>query len=311
MNLNHTENKSLADFIQNTLSENISSIRIELDGVIQNSDIEFVHRIRIAIRRYRNNLQIFKSFGNQELFDSLQGLHQHTNEFSALLAQARDLDIQHHLIELLFDSYDSTSKTSLLNYFSKHRQNVQILLSDLINNANNVHFINEYDISQDISKSTESAILVASGPLKAVSSSIAMSISLLNPMSGITDAEEIHRFRKSIRRVRYTLECFQNQFDFPTIQMIEKSHQIQDLLGDLHDLDMLKTSTDQINNLTKSDIEFMNQIIKGKREPLYQTFLLSLQSGEIMDFLHQLLHRFEQEIKESTGNNHYENRTYR
>jgi CHAD domain-containing protein len=302
-----TEISPLSEFVYHTLQINLASITAEIDGVLENNDIEYIHRIRIAVRRYRNSLQIFQRFGNENLstiFDSYINL---SEPLAWLLADARDLDIQRLLVDLHFQTVSGSAKEHLIFQLQKDRQNIQALLA--------AHFADEmynqlyYKIQMELAE----IILTPLGhipsstnntlPAKTICSITTQALSMLYILDERANFDEIHHFRKIIRRLRYTLECFEGYFDFLLQPMIETCHQLQDLLGDLHDLDLLRLTILQTQPLMDSDSEQMLQIIDTAREPLQGFFMHACNSGEIMRFLYALLNLFNKEISIQIGKN--------
>ena len=286
---------TLSEFVFSRLVYDLEAIHIEASGVIENIDIEFVHRIRIAIRRYRNNLKLFRYFADQSFYDFLLLKYQETSELSSLLAFARDLDIQDYLLEQGLDLPQSSLKSDFLKAIREERNNIQNQLVSYFNTSSYTLLINHIDEINSINSGSSIQFLDNNKIFDAICGSFAFALSILYPITENTDGEEVHRFRKAIRRVRYTLETFQPVIAYPIDEIIEESHLLQDLLGDMHDLDMLNQTL--VNTTTVPDLESNEflEIINNKHQLYHLQFIEKLQSKEIMNFLNHQLERFSKE----------------
>ena len=286
---------SLPEFVQSRLIQDLEAIHTEVSGVIENNDIEYVHRIRIAIRRYRNNLKIFRYFADQSFHDFLSLKYQETFEFSSLLAFARDLDIQAYLIEEGLQLPHTAIQTDFLQTIKDERNNVQNQLVNYFNTSSYTLLINHADELNTIFSNKDFQFLNEKNIFNAICSSFAYALSILYPITESSDGEEVHSFRKAIRRVRYTLETFQPIIAYPIEEIIEESHLIQDLLGDMHDLDMLNHSLLNNGLMQKTQSKEILENINNKHHLYQLQFVEKLQSKEIIDFLFLQLEHFSKE----------------
>ena len=286
---------SLPEFVQSRLMQDLESINSEVSGLIENTDIEYVHRIRIAIRRYRNNLKLFRYFADQSLYDFLTCKYQETDKFSSLLASARDLDIQYYLVEQGLELAQNALQIEFLQTIREERNNIQNHLVSFFNSSSYTLLINHTNELGTIFSNHTIKFLDDRTIFNAICSSFAFALSVLFPITENTDGEEVHRFRKAIRRVRYTLETLQPVIAYPVDNTIEESHKIQDLLGDMHDLDMLNQSLNNINLGQKSESKDILEIINNKHQLYQRQFIEKLQSEEIMNFLINQFDRFSKE----------------
>jgi CHAD domain-containing protein len=296
--------ESLSEFLEQSLQDDLTVILSEIKGVLECQDIEDVHRQRVAVRRLRNHLQFFRYFGDEALKTFLLEFHNQSNEFAQLLAEIRDLDIQ---ISLYQQYQTGFGDFGIDPYLSRMQENRQILQQKL------QLFFAEMDprqvfaaFSRDIPEMLSYHLIsdvdyLAAIPAKTLCqlSSTAMArLYLLDDRSGF---DELHQFRKSIRRLRYTLEIYAPWFPIDLEAQIETCHQMQDLLGVIHDLDILLLHIGQTPKEDGVAALKILPILQTARLPYHQVFGASCRSGEIMNFLQNLLHQFSNNPKASKG----------
>ena len=104
--------------------------------------------------------------------------------------------------------------------------------------------------------------------------------------------EKLHNMRISIKRLRYTMEFFSVNYDTPRKHEARKYHtskykewtdfidtiiEIQDILGDIHDNDVvIETLTEYKNNHPSTDMIGIETLItrtREKRDADYESFL--------------------------------------
>lgn len=89
--------------------------------------------------------------------------------------------------------------------------------------------------------------------------------------------EELHNMRISIKRLRYTMEFFAINYDIHFTEFIETIIDLQDILGDIHDSDVvLEVLTNYKVNFHPAELPGVDTLIKRTRETRnadYQAFL--------------------------------------
>lgn len=295
-----------------TLTANLDAITSEIDGVLLNEDIEFIHRFRVAIRRLRNNVTIFQSFGSHALESALAEFHQQTDSLAILLAEARDLDIQQVLItEHLADNHP-VAAVALTGLVSEKRQQIQHeITADLQVTAFDSQIENFKTLLKSMfPRESRMPSLPADMPVRANARACAQTIAGLYLMRDNIDALERHQFRKVVRRLRYTLECFQPYFSFDLQPSIDYVHLIQDLLGNIHDLDiLLQIVADNRTNLHLLDQDIFVPL-HNAQSPYLEQFKQVCESGSFMQELQDLLKQFNQMIYPNNGKNNYDRSTH-
>ncbi len=110
--------------------------------------------------------------------------------------------------------------------------------------------------------------------------------------------QELHNMRISIKRLRYTMEFFSVNYDTPSkyeewTGFIDTIIELQDLLGDVHDNDVvLETLTEYKNNHPSTDmvgIETLMTRTREKRNTEYESFLKRWEHLTTIGFKRKLL----------------------
>ena len=295
---------SLPVFVNQTLHANLDAIRCEISGVLDNADIEYIHRIRIAVRRLRNNLIIFSHFSYPALCKILSDLHQQTDFFAILLAQARDLDMQQVLIDSLLQNTLPQSAARLQAIVSEDRQRIQKGLEAQLSSGIFSRQLDEYQNTLQIinTSADDTSRFVEDMPNRAMVSTAAQTIAGLSRMHAHIDPVSRHQFRKTVRRLRYTMECFQSSIAFDLQESITYIHLIQDMLGDIHDLDILIQIVEEHRDAIRADYPAILPIIQNAQLPYLGDFIQACESGGFMQLLLSILQKFNPTTYNPDGN---------
>ncbi|MDE0634624.1 MAG: CHAD domain-containing protein [Candidatus Poribacteria bacterium] len=105
--------------------------------------------------------------------------------------------------------------------------------------------------------------------------------------------EELHNMRISIKRLRYTMEFFAINYDKHFTDLIETIIDLQDVLGDVHDSDVvLEVLTNYKENCQSSELPGVDTLIARTRETRnadYQAFLERWEQLSAAGFKQKLL----------------------
>ena len=66
--------------------------------------------------------------------------------------------------------------------------------------------------------------------------------------------EELHNMRISIKRLRYTMEFFAANYDKDFIDFIDTTIELQDIIGDIHDSDVVLAVLTEYKNTQQTDV---------------------------------------------------------
>jgi len=119
-------NASYCKFGCETVLRQIDAFEDQINGVIKSSDVEYVHKMRVASRRIRAALPLFRPCFPKKEFKRWR---REIKKVTRLLADARDLDVQIAFIEQYKENLKpATEKTSvdlLLKHHKDQRKSVQ------------------------------------------------------------------------------------------------------------------------------------------------------------------------------------------
>lgn len=105
--------------------------------------------------------------------------------------------------------------------------------------------------------------------------------------------EELHNMRISIKRLRYTMEFFAINYDEHLTDFIETIIELQDILGDIHDNDVvLEVLTNYKESHHSTMMVGVDKLITRTRETRdadYQTFLKKWEQLSASGFKQELL----------------------
>ncbi|MBN1333780.1 MAG: CHAD domain-containing protein [Synergistales bacterium] len=241
---------SFCAFGAKTLIKYLTKITKDLENVRDNSpeDPEYVHQMRIASRRLRSALPLFRDCFTH---NALQRWSREIKRITRFLGKARDTDVQLlFLEEKMKELPDPAFLWGIQRLHLRLSQKRQTLQAEIVRGLD--HF-NKSDLAVDmldtlrpllgkaaLEKTPErspSIYRVASEIGRTCMADVISYDSLIRDPRNIT---ELHELRKSNKRLRYTLEFFAGFFDNKLEPFIEQVREIHSLLGEIHDCDVWK-----------------------------------------------------------------------
>jgi len=227
------------------MSKHLNAMAGEVEGVREGKDIEYIHRMRVASRRTRSTLGIFQScFPKKEYKQILK----HMRTVTRALGEARDLDVQ---IALLTDVETQFSEERLkpgirrlmlrLNQKRMEAQQHVDTAMDMLTNEKVLEGIMREYLAPALTKTGEVYIYSPALYQLAFDNIKTRIDELFSHERYIHDPAnklELHAMRISAKRLRYTLEAFENLYLGQLKSSISTMREIQDLLGLIHDMDV-------------------------------------------------------------------------
>ncbi len=226
------------------LQKHLDSMKGEIEGVKQGTDIEYIHRMRVASRRFRNALEIFSGCFSSKKYILWQ---EKIRSLTRALGAARDLDVQIFHIERIYEQvevpkYKTGIRRLLLRLRQRRQKQQQRVLStlDLFQQSN---VLNE--IEQQLQKKR-----IAEEPGRPLSSNLyRLSNELINsrldalyifePFIHKPECKkELHAMRIAAKHFRYSLETFSILYPGALESAINKTRKLQENLGEIHDRDV-------------------------------------------------------------------------
>ncbi|MDD5194644.1 MAG: CHAD domain-containing protein [Candidatus Omnitrophica bacterium] len=274
---------TLRNYPYEVIKKHLAEFTAQNAGTRENRDIEYLHRMRVASRRLRTALWAFKKFFPPKESgiwkNSLRGLAQ-------LLGKARDCDIQ-----LAF-----LNKVIKEGTLAEHKAGLKKLIDTLARKRARLQHevlrkLNEFETE----KITQRITATISRPAKAqgapraselyaitknrVSRRLEDLLSFTKYVSCPEKTKELHRMRIAAKHLRYTLENITPLYGKKINIFIDTAHNIQSLLGRLHDLDVWIAQLTVLSAKEKKDQNHREALARLRlycidmRNQVYEEFL--------------------------------------
>ncbi|MFZ3070265.1 MAG: CHAD domain-containing protein [Anaerolineaceae bacterium] len=226
------------------INKHLTAIAAEVDGVRAAEDIEYIHRMRVATRRMRSALVLFGECIPKQEYKTIS---REVGKVTRALGEARDLDVQLEVLKEAAVQFNTPR-------FSPGIRRLDLRLSQRRNEA-------QAHVNAAMDLMIEDRLLERIGKWAAPLLSNADSVYLYSPalyqlaFGGVKtrlddllthvpfiydpqNTSELHAMRISAKRLRYTLEAFEDLYGPQIKPYISVTRKLQDLLGTLHDLDV-------------------------------------------------------------------------
>ncbi len=235
---------SLAEAARKTFYFQFQQMLFQYAAIAGHDPVEGVHRMRVAIRRMRSAYRLFDGILTSDYYGKLPRRLRHT---ARLLGQVRDLDVARIKTEAYITDVlhgDGATLTPLLEKISERRQAALHELSGWFGDARFAKFLTR------LAKAVESPTTV---PDADALPTVAYQVKHVLPRLIYTQWEAVARFdtviehantttlhalRIEFKRLRYTLEFFEEVLG-PSLKLVIKEIKaMQDHLGDLNDAEV-------------------------------------------------------------------------
>ncbi len=268
----------------------------QVDGVIENDDIERVHKTRVTSRRLRAALPIFTLCFSRKEFKKQS---REIKKVTRLLAEARDLDVQIIFIQQYMEKIQSiTEKASLdflLQSHKDHRNSIQP------NVVNGIQKLKASRVLENLSKSCQQIITSQStstfNPTEVLEKAhwnISFRLDNLVGMQEYVHKEneklKHHQIRILAKKLRYTMEIFATLYKNELAAEIESIKKYQDVLGEMHDCDVWIDYIPKFIEETKTKLGINNTLsITDLEQALlnFQTYIKERRSLHYAQFVQQ------------------------
>jgi len=240
--------------VRNILRQLFNSLRSNIDGVLEDLDIECLHDLRVAIRRTRTVLSQIKGVLEPS---AVARFSPDFKWLGAVTGPCRDLDVT--LLEMRVPTKQSGIQESALDPFRRfleeRRKAEHGLLVAAFRTPRFCKLVEGWDgyLSSSVREEDEqsiasSSIIEVAGPriLKAFER-IRKRGAAVEPAAA---AELLHRLRIDGKKLRYLLEFFAALFASKTVsRCIKELKRLQDILGEFNDT---KVQLDLINEFSRT-----------------------------------------------------------
>jgi CHAD domain-containing protein len=197
-------------------------------AVLTSEEPENVHNLRVGIRRIRTGIRVLGTF----LPPSITALDVQLHDLFEELGHVRDHDIA--VAAWAAEEMPDTVRAEVLEQLKAARSSARLRLTVTLAKESCLdELVKTVRKKPAASLAAETASL-ASAPivLKEAFQSAKSAVRRLNSDSPL---EDIHRFRRRIKRLRYAVEFFANDYGKPAAAMAKDMKELQDLLGEHQD----------------------------------------------------------------------------
>lgn len=228
------------------LLKRLQDVAKEVDGVRKADDIERIHDMRVATRRVRSALPLFKKCLPGK---SSKKWNKEMKRVTQALGTARDTDVQIDSLQGLLDNLTDPSCRPgirrLLLRLQQKRENAQgkvlkamdgLELSGVLEEMGGT--LRQIRVQARMHHADESSPYVYERAYLAISFRLENMLAYETYVTQPERIEELHAMRIAAKRLRYTMEVFEPLYQDDLKQPIKTVRKVQTLLGDIHDCDV-------------------------------------------------------------------------
>ncbi len=227
-----------------TINKYLDALRQEIDGVRQNTDIEFVHRMRVASRRIRSALPLFADFLPAKKYPQWK---KEIRAITQALGAARDTDVQLDLLHQ-FAGANPEPKLQpgvrrLILRLSQKRAKFQVEIERALDKLADDHTLAELQdrINPYLARQNHTYLytpaLYTRG-YNAIFSDLGTFLSYEPYIEQPEKIAELHAMRIAGKHLRYTMEIFAPLYPDEFKDPLQTLRKAQDMLGEVHDCDV-------------------------------------------------------------------------
>lgn len=244
---------SLHALAADALAKRLKAIKKEMGGVRDALDIEYIHRMRVASRRFRAAFALFEPCLPP---DRIKAWRRNIRRITRALGAARDLDVQIDFVSRFLQQPEFSEQPSpyklykagidrLLLRLRQQREEQQSRVIRSMDRLEESSIISEMEhyfqgilaeakLLQISPRSPQTLALARDAILDRLKTLLSYEPYVDDPKA----IEELHEMRIAAKRLRYTLEIFAPLYEKRLESAIKVVKEIQTLLGDLHDCDV-------------------------------------------------------------------------
>lgn len=307
--------KAICLFGANFMLQEVHDLQSQIEGVQKGKDSEYVHQMRVASRRLRNGLDLFK-----ECLPEKKGKiwRDDIRTITHALGNARDMDIQIAELTQLYEAdLDTRYKPGygrLLLRLKQNRTKAQKKINKTIFKLQEGKSLDAMTarFEKMLEKSDQAYLYTPSLYKKAfteINDSLTDFLSYQGFIRTPDNIDKLHAMRIAGKHLRYTLEVFAPLYNGALDPYVIVMKDIQDQLGEFHDNDVWVSWLPKFIAQEQARIEdyfgnasplkrllpglhFLMEDRLGARERAYQTFLIlwnSIESEAIWPSLNALI----------------------
>jgi CHAD domain-containing protein len=232
---------AVGDAVARLVRREVDQFFSRLYGLTDGQDVEYVHELRVALRRLRSAIRLFRKL----LGDGGMQIRSEAGDLASALGEVRDADV---FIEFLQD-YEAEAQGDaaafarrLIRAERRHRGRACERLVDAFDADALLAFRSRFEPA-----SPEAAWLRPTGSAademicrvapKLLRRRLRKTLRRADGLQGLS-AERLHRVRIQCKRLRYSAEMFADLYDDRLDGLIDTMKYLQDALGEVHDSDV-------------------------------------------------------------------------
>jgi putative phosphoesterase len=308
---------SFCKFGSETILNLLSVFVNQLDGVIEDKDSECVHKTRVASRRLRAALPVFKSCFQRKDYKQWR---REIKKVTRLLADSRDLDVQIEFIQQYVEKLGSLVEKACLEILLQNHKNMRCNIQPSL--VSGIRKLRESYILEDIvaicqhvisiqSTATFDKTMILEKAQWNITSGILNFLSMEEYVHKENEKQKHHETRIFAKKLRYTMEIFATMYKNGLKKEIDDIRKFQDTLGEMHDCDVwidyipkfifeARTNPRVITSGTIEDLEHallnFQTFIKDKRKTCYTQFVRHWEENKKDNFFQQLIDTIKTEL---------------
>jgi putative phosphoesterase len=273
-----------------TLSGLVQTLEKQIDGVAENVDIEYVHKMRVASRKLRAAMPLFKACYPKKQFK--KWLCEIKN-ITQLLGEARDLDVQISYVESYLSKIKSPEDTadlqSLIEDYRDRRKAVQLKVGAGLDELQNSAMLNDMKMvleqtARKLSTTQVDTYQVLDKAYWHIVSHLADFLALEQYVQDENAIAKHHQMRIAAKKLRYTMEIFEPIYNGSLSEEIAIIKQFQDILGDKHDREVWISHLKKLRSTTKDNGQ--NKVISASEQQANANFLAYVQEAQKVLYSH-------------------------
>ena len=224
-----------------------------------NGDADALHDMRVGLRRLRTAMSNFEGSKDEPLFSKslrleIRGAQRDIGKLGDKLGAVRDFDVLQGYVrdyaqkQLKTPLEASPGLAEMLEGLQNERDAAFKPMTKTLKRAQKEDGLREEfgRWALGIPAAKAAAISYADAAKIILPQRIEEVFSHENSLHEEAHPEEKHELRKSLRRLRYTLETLSVCFPKPIKPMVKKLVEMQDVLGEMQDREVLKTATERL-----------------------------------------------------------------
>jgi CHAD domain-containing protein len=241
-----TAHDTMAEAADKTLLYHLQRVMLHEPGTREGEDAEELHDMRVATRRMRAAVRVFRDYLDMDAFRPYLKIMQETGRE---LGTVRDLDVFRIKTQVYIDSLPPEEQSGLdplLEAWANERERARAELIEFLDSSRYQHFKERFEhFLRDPGAGARSRVAAAGEPLPSRVDDVLPAV-LFERLATVKAFDEwitrddaplirFHQLRIASKGLRYTLEFFQEVLGSDCKALVDKTKLLQDHLGDLQD----------------------------------------------------------------------------